>query len=136
MHLQDHAALESTLLEGAMQPDHGQLDDVGRAALDGHVDGLSLGSTPLGIVQGEVFDEHVFNGVRTGQVYLASTDGVWETMNAAKDMFGKDRVQDLLRKHAHMSAAEISERLRAELVRFGGKLGQDDDVTFIVVKVL
>jgi len=96
---------------------------------------FDLGSTPLGILQEEVFEEYTFSGVRSGQVYLAATDGVWETMSPTREMFGKDRVQDLIRKHAHMSAAEISEQLRTELVSFGGKLGQNDDVTFVVVKV-
>ena len=96
---------------------------------------FDLGNTPLGIVQEEVFEEYTFSGVRSGQIYLAATDGVWETMSATREMFGKDRVQDIIRKHAHMSAAGISEQLRNELVSFGGKLGQNDDVTFVVVKV-
>ena len=94
------------------------------------------GGVPLGILDGGVYEEYLLGDVKSGQVYLVSTDGVWETINAAGDMFGKDRVQDIIRKHASMSAAEIGERLRAELVRFGGELGRNDDVTFIVVKVL
>ena len=48
MDLQDHAAFEPPLLESAVQPDHGQLDDVSRAALNRHVDRLSLSSAAYG----------------------------------------------------------------------------------------
>lgn len=94
------------------------------------------GGVPLGILDGGVYEEYLLGDVKSGQVYLVSTDGVWETINEAGDMFGKDRVRDIIRQHAHMSAAEIGKRLRTELVRFGGKLGSTDDVTFVVVKIL
>ena len=91
---------------------------------------------PLGILNDYVYEEYRFGGVKSGQVYLASTDGVWETFDPEGEMFGKDRIQEFLRKNAHRPVAEISELLRAELTGFRGEHTQDDDVTFVVVKVL
>ena len=93
------------------------------------------GSVPLGIVEGADYDEYTLADVRTGQVYLAATDGVWETFNENRETFGKDRVRDLIRKNANLSAADISKELRKQLNRFRGESSQDDDITFVIVKV-
>ncbi len=94
------------------------------------------GGVPLGVLDDYVYEEYLIGDVKSGQVYLASTDGVWETFDQEGRMFGKDRVREFLRKDAHRSAAEISELLRAELSDFRGEHTQDDDVPFVVVKVL
>ena len=65
----------------------------------------------------------------------ATTDGVWETRNTSDEMFGKDRVCELIRTNAHRRTAEIDDVLRAELASFRGEHSQDDDITFVVVKV-
>ena len=97
------------------------------------IDGAGV---PLGVLDEFVYKEYVFGDVKSGQVYLASTDGVWETFDSEGEMFGKDRVEEFLRTNAHRSAAEISKLLRVELAVFRGEHTQDDDVTFVVVKVL
>jgi sigma-B regulation protein RsbU (phosphoserine phosphatase) len=94
------------------------------------------GGVPLGIMADETYEEYTFAEVRTGQVYLASTDGVWEACNEGGEVFGKDRLRELIRRNAHRTAAEIGEQLRAELTRFRGDRRRDDDETFVVVKVL
>ena len=96
---------------------------------------LGAGGLPLGVLGGETYDEHAFADVREGQLCLAATDGVWEACNEEGSTFGKERVCSLLRQHAQLSAAEISDRLRAELTRFRGAASQEDDITFVVVKV-
>ena len=40
------------------------------------------------------------------------------------------------RENAHRTAAEISEMIRDALAQFRGPIGQDDDLTFVIVKVL
>jgi sigma-B regulation protein RsbU (phosphoserine phosphatase) len=82
------------------------------------------------------YEEYVFSEVKSGQIYMASTDGVWEAFNTNKEMFGKDRVRDLIRRFADLSAAEICERMKAELSNFLGDTHPDDDLTFVIVKVL
>jgi sigma-B regulation protein RsbU (phosphoserine phosphatase) len=94
-----------------------------------------FGGVPLGIAPGETYEERAFPDVRSGQIYLASTDGVWEARNEAREMFGKHRLQAVIRRQATESAAEISESIRSEVKRFQGSSNQDDDITFVVVKV-
>jgi len=47
-----------------------------------------------------------------------------------------DRVRELLRKHAQRPAAEISDIIRDTLADFRGPAGQDDDLTFVIAKVI
>jgi phosphoserine phosphatase RsbU/P len=90
---------------------------------------------PLGVMGGATYEEFNFSKVRTGQIYMTATDGVWETVDEAGSEFGKERVRELIQQNAHHSAAEISEHLRNELAQFRGGNPQDDDITFVIVKV-
>ena len=47
-----------------------------------------------------------------------------------------NQLRTLLRENAHRTAAEISEMIRDALAQFRGPIGQDDDLTFVIVKVL
>ncbi|MHC4108876.1 MAG: SpoIIE family protein phosphatase [Planctomycetota bacterium] len=93
------------------------------------------GAVPLGILAGADYEEYASTDVRAGQIYLAATDGVWETFNEGREPFGKERLRKLIRDNAHRSAAEISTELREQLNHFRGGGSQDDDVTFVIVKV-
>ena len=97
---------------------------------------LAGGEFPIGLVETAEYGEYEFPGVRAGQVFFAATDGVWETRGESGELFGKDRVRDLLRETATLSAEEIGARVRAALTSFRGEASQLDDITFVVVKVL
>ena len=94
------------------------------------------GGLPLGIIEESDYKEYSAADVRSGQIYIVSTDGLWETGNDQDELFGKDRLCDLVRRHADRPADEISSRIRDELAAFRGLVSQDDDVTFVVVKIL
>jgi serine phosphatase RsbU (regulator of sigma subunit) len=97
---------------------------------------LDGGGLPLGLVAGEVYEEYVQPNVRPGYLILAATDGLWETMGEDDVEFGMDRVHELLRENANRPAAEISEAIRDTLAQYRGPNGQDDDLTFVIAKVL
>lgn len=94
------------------------------------------GGLPLGLMTEEVYEEYVQPDVKSGYLVLAATDGLWETIGEDGTDFGMDRVRQLLRDHAGRPAAEISETIRDALARFRGPAGQDDDLTFVIAKVL
>lgn len=97
------------------------------------IDGCDL---PLGIFDKVAYEEHVQTGVSSGQIIVAATDGVWETKSQDRTLYGMDRLRALLRQNAHRTAAEISDVIRNALAQFRGPAGQDDDLTFVIVKVL
>jgi phosphoserine phosphatase RsbU/P len=91
---------------------------------------------PLGIEIGDPYHEHFFGPLTPGQVMVLGTDGVWETMNAAGEMFGRERLRQVIRRAADGSAAEIAAGVRRELDGFRGEQHQRDDVTLVVIKLL
>jgi len=96
---------------------------------------LDGGGLALGILHGQTYDEYRLDEAEPHQILFAGTDGVWESANAGGEMFGKDRVRQILRDSAHLSAEEIGNRLRSELRQFCGHLPAADDVTFVVAKI-
>ena len=90
----------------------------------------------LGLVKDAEYDENRFTDVQSGQVFVALTDGLWEAFNKDGEMFGKDRVRNVIRRNANLPAAEIGDRISAALSRFLGTKSPDDDLTFVIVKVL
>ncbi|MBW2408873.1 MAG: SpoIIE family protein phosphatase, partial [Deltaproteobacteria bacterium] len=54
----------------------------------------------LGLDKGFDYEESVFSDVKSGQIYMALTDGLFEAFNRDGEMFGKDRVRDMIRNSA------------------------------------
>jgi len=90
----------------------------------------------LGLTQDVYYREHFFADVRAGQIYLAATDGLWETFNEDGGMFGKKRTRRLIRTHAKRSAAEISREISNEISRFRADAELKDDISYVILKVL
>lgn len=94
------------------------------------------GGLPLGVTPDERYEDAPAQILPPGAVVLVATDGMWETRNAAREMYGKERLMESLRRNARKSAAEIRDGLLEELHRFRGEGPQEDDETFVIVKVL
>ncbi|MEM7626741.1 MAG: SpoIIE family protein phosphatase [Planctomycetota bacterium] len=94
------------------------------------------GGLPLGVIEDEVYEDAAVEKLPPGAVVLVATDGMWETRNVAGEMHGKQRLQDSVRRHASKPAAEIRDGLLDDLHAFRGEGPQEDDETFVVIKVL
>lgn len=89
---------------------------------------------PLGIEGDWNYAESVLEGVRSGLVFVLGTDGIWEARNPAGEMYGKDRIRELVRLYAAQSATSIADAILRDLETFMCGLPQRDDVTLVVVK--
>lgn len=94
------------------------------------------GGLPLGLMEEERYEEYLLPEMKQGAIILALTDGVAETMNEAGELFGNDRLLQLVRDHAQSTADEISEAIRDSLAKYRGPAAQEDDVTFVVAKIV
>jgi sigma-B regulation protein RsbU (phosphoserine phosphatase) len=74
--------------------------------------------------------------VLPGQTLIIGTDGIWEMHNSEGEMFGKDRLKDIIRNHAESSAAEIVQNIMSDLEQFHFPLKKEDDVTLVVIKII
>ena len=70
-----------------------------------------------------------------GQIVLIGTDGIWEMPNEAGEMFGKDRLKEIIRTNNSASARGILAAITEALNGFRGRKQPEDDVTMIVIKV-
>ena len=70
-----------------------------------------------------------------GQIILLSTDGIWEARNPQDQMFGRQAISDIIRRHAHTTAAKIQDAILAELNKFQQGLAPTDDTTLVIIKV-
>ena len=104
-------------------------------AHDSFVD-LEGGDIPLGVTGGYPFQNFSHEGIAPGWVLFAGTDGVWEARNEQHEMYGKDRLRDVIRATRRKSSQEIAEAVQRALAKFVGGGPVLDDITFVVVKVL
>lgn len=96
---------------------------------------LEGGSLPLGVDRGETFSQYAYSGLRSGMILVAATDGLWETRGEDGEEFGMERVEAMLRTHKADTAEQIVDALASSLNQFAGDREQEDDVTFVVVKI-
>ncbi|MGL4998779.1 MAG: SpoIIE family protein phosphatase [Cetobacterium sp.] len=69
-----------------------------------------------------------------GDVVIYYTDGITEAENINKDLFGIERLKNILMETSSLSSKEIKKRLLAEVNSFQNGCEQNDDITFVVIK--
>jgi sigma-B regulation protein RsbU (phosphoserine phosphatase) len=75
--------------------------------------------------------------VGPGDRLVLFTDGVIEATSPSDEPFGLERLAAVLQEHgADLAAGPLADRILAELRRFRGGPGFEDDVTLVVVDVL
>src|SRR5262249_32614279 len=69
-----------------------------------------------------------------GDLVVAYTDGVVEPENAYGEMFGEDRLKDLLVKYAAADSSEIIARTMEAVNQWTGTSELQDDMTMVVAR--
>jgi sigma-B regulation protein RsbU (phosphoserine phosphatase) len=100
----------------------------------GQFEELASTGIPLGILADALFECSGPNLVETGDILLIGTDGIWESRAADGQMFGIERLQEVVANAATGSAEEILSAVLAAENRFRGELALEDDLTLLVVK--
>lgn len=96
---------------------------------------LGGGGLPLGVDEDETYDEHQRPLPAPGSVIFLGTDGIWETRGPSGEMFGRERIRDLIRRHHAETAGQIGAAIAAALDEFRGSEPLVDDITFVVLRV-
>jgi serine phosphatase RsbU (regulator of sigma subunit) len=90
---------------------------------------------PLGVMEDAVYKEFE-KKISSGQIILIGTDGIKEAVNTHGEMFGNERLLNVIRGYADQPAREILGRVFESLHDFRHPLEPDDDETLVVIKVL
>ncbi len=100
---------------------------------DGNIELLDVAEgMPLGLIESD-FSE-CKRDYKPGSVFVLYTDGVTEAMNLRKEMFGEDRLVELIGNLKGRSAEEIVDAIHEAVVKFAGKASQHDDITVMAVR--
>jgi sigma-B regulation protein RsbU (phosphoserine phosphatase) len=94
------------------------------------------GGVPLAILPNEFYEQYELALEDGGEIIFTATDGVWETANEDKELFGKERLMDVLRACSKLDSETIIKRVKAALDEFRGSKRPADDVTMVVVRRL
>ena len=90
---------------------------------------------PLGVEQNWRYDDYTAIA-KPGQILVLTSDGVVEAHNQNGEMFGKDRIKEIIRNNAGLDAEGIRRAIFDAVENFRGKSSQEDDVTLVVAKFL
>lgn len=101
----------------------------------GTVEPLRAQGIVLGIVPQPHFAQQSVT-LAPGDMVLFYTDGVTEAMDARRELFGEERLIDLLQRHHRRTPQELIAAVLEALNAFVGNQSQSDDITMIVVKRL
>jgi anti-sigma regulatory factor (Ser/Thr protein kinase) len=90
-------------------------------------------SLPLGIREGEIFDQ-ITVPFDVGDLFLFYSDGLTDTRNADGELFGLDRLAECVRINRALAPDAIVGAVRAAVDAFAGGVRPHDDLTCVVVK--
>ncbi len=74
--------------------------------------------------------------MQKGDMLVAYTDGIVEPENAYGEMYGEERLKELLLKHAHAESSEIIARTMEAVNQWTGSSELQDDMTMVVARRL
>jgi sigma-B regulation protein RsbU (phosphoserine phosphatase) len=100
----------------------------------GHCEKIRLAGFPLGLYEEVLYDQRSFI-LDPGDVVVFHSDGIGDTVNAAREFFGHERVCKLIAEHHALSSNEIANAILEEVDRFSGGAHPADDRTLVVLKV-
>ncbi len=88
-----------------------------------------LGSMPIGSLRPAVEFE-----MAPGDILVLLTDGIFEYVGPDGDMYGRQRVEQLVRRCHREPASALADLLLADLREFARGAAQEDDITIVLLK--
>jgi sigma-B regulation protein RsbU (phosphoserine phosphatase) len=99
----------------------------------GEVQELKAGGTPLGLFAGTEYPIETIE-LQPGDLLFACSDGVTDLEDPDEEMFGEERLLELLRSLAGRPCDEVRQRLDLELEAHAKETSQTDDLTYIILQ--
>jgi sigma-B regulation protein RsbU (phosphoserine phosphatase) len=94
------------------------------------VNGMALGISQDAVYTGSHCD------IKPGQILFLGTDGIWEARNVDGELFGKERLQQVIRTNSRESARTIVLSVIDAVEEFRGREEQEDDLTLVIAKII
>jgi sigma-B regulation protein RsbU (phosphoserine phosphatase) len=105
---------------------------------DGAARLLEADGTPIGVLPQSLCGYHALQA-QAGDVLVAATDGLGEVHNASREMFGYERLLELVDRLHHASAQQIAASILEAVHAFSAQNNPiqtlEDDQTIVVIKI-
>ena len=89
---------------------------------------------PLGFSQQEVYSESAID-FDEGDIFVFYSDGITETRNAAGELFGEDRLAEIIHTHSHVSPDALIDAIHQAVAAFSHTGRSTDDLTCLVLRM-
>jgi phosphoserine phosphatase RsbU/P len=89
---------------------------------------------PLGMFPEAEYEEFSVSA-QPGDAFVFVSDGITDAENAQEEMYGTDRLTQILCGHRHLPAVQIAEAIFADVARFQAGQPRFDDETILVLRV-
>jgi sigma-B regulation protein RsbU (phosphoserine phosphatase) len=99
----------------------------------GSLERLEVTGTVVGAFPSAVYEEQTV-ALEPGDILVAYTDGMVEPENVYGEMYGEERLQDLLERHAGADSDEIIARAMEAVIQWTGSSELQDDMTMLVAR--
>ncbi len=90
---------------------------------------------PLGIAAKARYRNPEPLQLKTGDILLIGTDGLWETRNPKGEMFRSDRLRQIIASHRDKDAHSIYRIIMQKITDFRRNQVAEDDMTLMVIKL-
>jgi sigma-B regulation protein RsbU (phosphoserine phosphatase) len=94
---------------------------------------LSTGGTVVGIFPDAEFEQETLHP-QSGDVFVAYTDGIVESVNEYGEEFGEQRLIDLVQRKRDLPAEKLQKAIVDEVLGWAFEEERDDDMTLIVAR--
>jgi sigma-B regulation protein RsbU (phosphoserine phosphatase) len=103
-------------------------------ASTGECDVLHGSNLPLGVREGEIFDQLTIP-FETGDLFLFYSDGITEMRNPAGELFGANRLSECVRMNRELEPQALVDVIRNAAMAFAQSDRLSDDLTCVAVSV-
>jgi sigma-B regulation protein RsbU (phosphoserine phosphatase) len=100
----------------------------------GEITTIRAEGLPLGMFEHADYEEFSVSA-QPGDAFVFISDGITDAENAQGEMYGTDRMTQILCGHRHMPAAAIAEAIFSDVARFQAGQPRFDDETILVLRV-
>ena len=95
---------------------------------------LKAGGLAVGMIDGVPYDQDEV-ALEKDDILVLYTDGVTEAFNEQEELFGEERLLDVIKANSHLGAQGLLDKIVEEVMTFAGEAEQSDDVTLVILKV-
>jgi sigma-B regulation protein RsbU (phosphoserine phosphatase) len=104
--------------------------------IEGNVSELEGDDIPLGVTENWSFTGCGPKTIASGSVIVMGTDGIWEARNEEEEMYGKERMTEVIVSNRTKSVSDICDAIGDAVLEYCGDAPRTDDITMVVARRL